>query len=112
MDQEQDITEEAILTRMDEIKRVKKMFATLVALPEFKEYQKILQAQVTLRRQAEFGTPIHSLDAAFLSATAKAEIGALQLAVNLPTIYIGDLETDLQIATKELQNLQPQEQEA
>ncbi len=112
MDQQTGMTEEAILERMDEIRQARKTFATLIALPEFKEYQKILQAQITLRRQTEFATPIHSLDAAFLSATAKAEIGALQLAINLPKIYVDDLETDLQIATQELQNLQPQEQEA
>ena len=111
MGDHRDDAEEAVVERMEEIRAKKQRFQTLVALPEWKEYAAIIEAQIILRRTTEFATPINSMDAAFLSATAKAEIGALQLAINMPELYIKDMENDLANAVIELENLQPIEQE-
>lgn len=83
-------------TPLERLQDRKRELEEFLGLPAYRLWDEALQNVIRSHRNAEFGTEISSLDAAFKLANIRGMVSGLQLARGWAQLMLDDVVTDLQ----------------
>lgn len=87
---------------LEEKRKAKEEFKQMLELPAWNELVRLLKAGAEMRR-VEAVQPARSMDDAFKSSAAGAELAGLELAMRMPYVYVEELDRDIKTLLQQIE---------